>query len=66
MKWEIRQPEEDFEGFMILKQICVQLAHRTNTHTVIMLWKIQEWISEECDAGWKSAIPNLADHSSNQ
>ena len=66
MKWEIRQPEEDFEGFMILKQICVQLAHRTNTHTVIMLWKIQECISEECDAGWKSAIPNLADHSSNQ
>ena len=42
IKWEIRQPEEDSQGFRILKQICVQLAHRTNTHTVIMLWKIQK------------------------
>ena len=31
-----------------------------------MLWMIQEWISEDHDTRWKSAIPNLADQSSSQ
>ena len=33
---------------------------------VMMLWKIQEWISEDHDTRWKYAIPNLADQSSSQ
>ena len=32
----------------------------------MMLWKIQEWISEDHDTRWKYAIPNLADQSSSQ